>query len=125
MRENWWSNRIFIAYSDILDHCCFAWNRLTDQPWRIMSLGLRDWAHGFRSTGAGIKARLNEHGDAVVSFPSHLAHGDDALKVAYKVYETRRTQGRIFDTVKHLIQEGRYVAFWDEMLLRLSGAMYR
>jgi len=24
-----------------------AWNKLVDQPWRIMSIGLRDWAHGF------------------------------------------------------------------------------
>ena len=44
MRENWLSNRIFKSYSDILDHCCFAWNQLTNQPWRIMSIGLRDWA---------------------------------------------------------------------------------
>ena len=41
------SNRIFASYENILDHCCAAWNRLMDQPWRIMSLGLRDWAHGF------------------------------------------------------------------------------
>jgi len=47
MRENGLSNRIFASYSDILDHCCFTGNRLTDQPWRIMSLGPRDWAHGF------------------------------------------------------------------------------
>ena len=47
MRENWLSNRIFTSYSDILDHCCEAWNRLTDQPWRIISIGLREWAHGF------------------------------------------------------------------------------
>ena len=47
MRENWLSNRIFKSYDDILDHCCFAWNRLTDQPWRIMSIGLRTWAHRF------------------------------------------------------------------------------
>ena len=47
MRENWLSNRIFTSYSDILDHCCEAWNKLTDQPWRIMSIGLRDWVHGF------------------------------------------------------------------------------
>ncbi len=47
LRENWISNRVFSSYPDILDHCCAAWNRLTDQPWRIMSLGLRDWAHGF------------------------------------------------------------------------------
>ena len=47
MRENWLSSRIFTSYSDILDHCCAAWNKLTDQPWRIMSIGLRDWAHAF------------------------------------------------------------------------------
>ena len=46
MRDNWLSNRIFKSYDDILDHCCFAWNRLVDQPWRIMSIGLRQWAHG-------------------------------------------------------------------------------
>ena len=45
MRDNWLSNRIFKSYNDILDHCCFAWNQLIDQPWRIMSIGLRDWAH--------------------------------------------------------------------------------
>jgi transposase len=47
MRENWISNRIFASYSDILDHCCEAWNKLTDRPWLIMSIGLRDWAHRF------------------------------------------------------------------------------
>lgn len=45
MRENWLSNRIFQSYDDILDHCCDAWNKLIDQPWCIMSLGLRQWAH--------------------------------------------------------------------------------
>ena len=45
LRDNWLSNRVFVSYEDILDHCCQAWNRLTDQPWRIMSIGLRDWAH--------------------------------------------------------------------------------
>jgi hypothetical protein len=24
-----------------------AWNKLVDQPWRIMSIGLRQWAHQF------------------------------------------------------------------------------
>ena len=47
MRDNWLSNRVFSSYPDILDHCCEAWNRLVDQPWTIMSIGLRDWAHGF------------------------------------------------------------------------------
>jgi hypothetical protein len=45
MRDNWLSNRVFRSYDDIVDHCCFAWNRLVDQPWTIMSIGLRDWAH--------------------------------------------------------------------------------
>jgi hypothetical protein len=47
MRENWVSNRIFTSYPDILDHCCAAWNRRVDQPWLIMSIRLRDWAHRF------------------------------------------------------------------------------
>ena len=47
MRENWISNRIFTSYPDILDHCCEAWNKLTDRPWLIMSIGLRHWAHRF------------------------------------------------------------------------------
>jgi len=45
MRDNWLSNRVFRSYKDILDHCCYAWNQLTQQPWKIMSIGLRDWAH--------------------------------------------------------------------------------
>jgi transposase len=36
MRDNWLSNRVFKSYEDIVDHCCFAWNRLIDQPWRII-----------------------------------------------------------------------------------------
>lgn len=28
-----------------LDHCCAAWNKLIDQPWKIISIGFRDWAH--------------------------------------------------------------------------------
>ena len=47
MRDNWLSNRIFQNYDDIVAHCCHHWNRLIDQPWRIMSIGLRDWAHRF------------------------------------------------------------------------------
>ena len=45
MRDNWLSNRVFTSYENIVDHCCHAWNRLIDEPWRIMSIGLRDWAH--------------------------------------------------------------------------------
>ena len=45
MRDNWLSNRVFQSYDDIIGHCCEAWNKLTDQPWLIMSIGTRDWAH--------------------------------------------------------------------------------
>ena len=34
------------SYDDDVAHCCEAWNKLVDQPWRIMSIGLRNWAHG-------------------------------------------------------------------------------
>jgi len=47
MRDNWLSNRIFEGYDDIVALCCEAWNKLTDQPWRIMTLGHRNRAHGF------------------------------------------------------------------------------
>nr|WP_181378273.1 IS630 family transposase [Pseudoroseomonas aestuarii] len=46
MRDNWLANRVFKSYADIVDHCCFAWNTLISQPWKIMSIGLREWAHG-------------------------------------------------------------------------------
>jgi hypothetical protein len=41
----WLSNRVFKSYEAILDHCCHTWNKLIEQPSRIMSLGIRDWAH--------------------------------------------------------------------------------
>jgi transposase len=47
MRDNWLSNRVFLSFENIVGHCCEAWNKLTDQPWRIMSIGLRDGAHRF------------------------------------------------------------------------------
>ena len=47
MRDNWLSNRIFHSGEDIVAHCCEAWNKFVVQPWRIMSIGLRDWAHRF------------------------------------------------------------------------------
>jgi transposase len=45
LRHNWLSNRVVTSTEDILDHCCYAWNQLIDQPWKIMSIGTRDWAH--------------------------------------------------------------------------------
>jgi len=47
MRDNWLSHRMFTSYENLVDQCCAAWNKLTDAPWTIMSLGLRDWAHEF------------------------------------------------------------------------------
>ena len=47
MRDNWLSNRIFHESDDIVAHCCYAWNKLVDQPWKIISIGMRDWAHAF------------------------------------------------------------------------------
>ena len=45
LRQTYLSNRVFETYTDILEAACEAWNRLTAEPWRIMSIGLRDWAH--------------------------------------------------------------------------------
>ena len=47
MRDNWLSNRVFTGHDDIVGLSCFYWNRLIEMPWRIMSIGLRDWAHRF------------------------------------------------------------------------------
>jgi len=47
LRDNRLSNRVFSSYDDIVAHCCEAWNELMDQPWRITSIGRREWAEGF------------------------------------------------------------------------------
>ncbi len=47
MRDNWLSNRVFKSYQDIVELSCEAWNKLIDQPWTIMSIGLRKWAHEY------------------------------------------------------------------------------
>ncbi len=46
IRENWLSNRVFTSYEDIVALSCEAWNELIDSPWKIMSIGMREWAHG-------------------------------------------------------------------------------
>ena len=45
MHDNWLGDRIVASYDDIFESRCDAWNRLIDQPWKIMSLGLRSWAY--------------------------------------------------------------------------------
>ena len=47
IRDNWLSNRVLKSYDDIVALCCEAWNNLIDRPWKIMSIGCRQWAHGF------------------------------------------------------------------------------
>ena len=47
IRDNWLSNRVFDNADALVDHCCDAWNKLEAQPWTIMSIGMRDWAHRF------------------------------------------------------------------------------
>jgi len=44
MRANSLSNRVFKSYDDIVDHCCYAWNTLVDQPWKIRPIAHRKWA---------------------------------------------------------------------------------
>ena len=47
MRDNGLSNHVFESYDEIVDHCSDAWNKLIEQPARIMSIGNRQWAQEF------------------------------------------------------------------------------
>ena len=47
LRDNWLSNRVFKSYDDIVALSCHAWNNLTEQPWKIMSIGTQQWAYEF------------------------------------------------------------------------------
>ena len=49
LRQIYLPNRVFETYQDILDAACEAWNNIIDQPWKIMSIGLRQWAHNGQS----------------------------------------------------------------------------
>lgn len=46
-RKNWLSSRVFKSYDDIIAHCRDARRKPESQPWRIMSIGRREWANGF------------------------------------------------------------------------------
>lgn len=54
LRDNYSSNRVLKACDDIVDHCRGAGNKPVNRPWRIISIGRRDWAQGFRSTRIGV-----------------------------------------------------------------------
>jgi hypothetical protein len=60
--RNWLSNHIFSSHDDIVDHCCFAWHNLVDQPWRIMSIGLRNGPIG--SDQCSLALCLDRHATA-------------------------------------------------------------
>lgn len=45
LRDNWLSNRIFTSYENIFDQRYDAWNRLVDEPLRLMSICGGRWAH--------------------------------------------------------------------------------
>ncbi len=58
LRQNWLSNRVFDSYEAIVEASCQAWNNLTDQPWKIMSIGLRAWgSHKAMLRAVGIRSR--------------------------------------------------------------------
>jgi DDE superfamily endonuclease len=44
LRQTFLSNRVFETYNAILNAACHAWNAVRGTPWRIMSIGLREWA---------------------------------------------------------------------------------
>lgn len=37
--------RAFKSYADILNLCCFAWNKRIGMPWKFMPVGKREGAH--------------------------------------------------------------------------------
>lgn len=45
MRDNWLSNRVIKSSDDIAEHCCHAWEKLQELPWKIMTIERRQWAH--------------------------------------------------------------------------------
>jgi transposase len=45
LRQNRLSNTVFKNYDAIVDAACNAWRKLTAEPDRITSIGMRDCAH--------------------------------------------------------------------------------
>jgi hypothetical protein len=54
--ENWISKRVLTSYTDILDYCCEARNKLTNQFWTTMPIGLREWLNTYEAAPVGISA---------------------------------------------------------------------
>lgn len=47
MHDKWLPNKAFEFHDDIVNLSCETWNKLIEQPYKIMSIGRRQWAHGF------------------------------------------------------------------------------
>lgn len=62
---SWLSNTVFTSHENIAPHCCEAWDNLIDEPGKIMSIGLRYWAHGYCSMRVGISASSPVTGETV------------------------------------------------------------
>jgi hypothetical protein len=43
---NWRSRAFTDDDFDILDHCCFAWNKIVNMAWENIAIGTRDCASG-------------------------------------------------------------------------------
>lgn len=43
LKNNYLSNRVFNTLDDIIDACCNAWNKLTNEQGRIKSIASRNW----------------------------------------------------------------------------------
>ena len=52
--DNWFSNRIFRSGEQIVALYCGSRNKLTDQPWKIISIGRQQRVHGVWSMLVGI-----------------------------------------------------------------------
>ena len=91
MRDNWLSNRIFKSYEDIVALCCQAWNNLIDQPWKIMSLGMRKWAHGFRSMTVGI--RVGTLVSLSIAKPGSIVHREGLVSCPVSIGPCRGEHG--------------------------------
>ena len=98
MRQNWLSNRIFKSFDDIVDHCCYAWNTLIDQPWKIMSI-----AH--RATGPSLvtqsedwyKLREGQGSDRAQTCPLWQIAGSNSRRIVSATIATngmKRVWGR-------------------------------